>query len=164
MHSAPRQPETWHLAVRGLVNMLVVPQGFTLSVTGTFAITLGHRGFPGPVVIWLFIVAAGLGFCGITWISGAQREAPGRPVSIAGLAMMNLLPAIVVPAACSASWWISATAASFLVAGACTSMFYLAGLAAFLVLLHSRAKALRRGSPAPARPQEEQDGQACVSL
>lgn len=98
MHSAPRQPDTWHLAVRGLAHMLAVPQGFTLSVTGTFAITLGHRGFPGPVVIWLFIATAGLGFCGITLICGAQREAPGRPVSIAGLAMMNLLPAVVVPA------------------------------------------------------------------
>ena len=46
VHNAPRQPDTWHLAARGLVHMLVVPQGFTLSVTGTFAITLGHRGFP----------------------------------------------------------------------------------------------------------------------
>jgi hypothetical protein len=163
LNIAPRQPGTWHLAVRGLVHMLVVPQGFTLSVTGTFAITLGHRGFPGPVVIWLFVVAAGLGFCGTTWISGAQREAPGRPVSIAGLAMMNLLPAAVVPAACSASWWISGTSASFLLAGACTSVFYLAGLAAFLVVLHPRPKAPRRGSPAPARPQEEQDGHVCAS-
>lgn len=163
MHSAPRQPETWHLAVRGLVNMLVVPQGFTLSVTDTFAITLGHRGFPGPVVIWLFIVAAGLGFCGTILISGAQSEAPGRPVSIAGLAMMNLLPAVVVPAACNASWWISGKTASFLVAGACTSVFYLTGLAAFLVLLHPRTRAARRGASAHAHPQEEQDSQACAS-
>ncbi len=163
MHSAPRQPDTWPLAVRGLVNMLVVPQGFTLSVTGTFAITLGHRGFPGPVVIWLFIAGAGLGFCGITLISGARREAPGRPVSIAGLAMMNLLPAVVVPAAWSASWWISGKTASFLVAGACTSVFYLAGLAAFLVLLHPRTRATRRGASVQAHPQEEQDAQACAS-
>src|SRR5712691_1677020 len=117
--------------------MLVVPQGFSLSVTGVFAITAGHRGFPGPVVIWLFTVGAGLGFCCVTLASGAHRETSSRPVSIVGMAMMNLLPAVVVPAACSASWWISDKAACFLAAGACASVFYLTGLAAFIVILHA---------------------------
>lgn len=106
MISRPREPDTWHLAARGLVHMLVVPQGFTLSVTGVFAIMVGHRGFPPPLVIWLFVVGAGLGFCGITLASQAHREASGRPVIIVGAAAMNLLPAAVVPAACGASWWI----------------------------------------------------------
>jgi hypothetical protein len=117
--------------------MLVVPQGYSLSVTGVFAITVGHRGFPGPVVIWLFIVGGGLGFCCVAWASGAHRETSARPVSIAGMAMMNLLPAVVVPAACGASWWISDKAACFLVAGACASVFYLAGLPAFIVILQA---------------------------
>jgi hypothetical protein len=113
--------------------MLVVPQGFSLSVTGVYAITVGHRGFPGPVAIWLFIVGSGLGFCCVTWASGAHRETSTQPVSIGGMAMMNLLPTAVVPAACSASWWISGKPACFFVAGACASVFYLAGLAAFIL-------------------------------
>ena len=115
--------------------MLVVPQGYSLSVTGVFAITVGHRGFSGPVAIWLFIVGAGLGFSCVTWASGAHRERTNRGASIVGLAMTNLLPAVVVPAACGVSWWISDKPACFLVAGACASVFYLAGLAAFLVVL-----------------------------
>jgi hypothetical protein len=117
--------------------MLVVPQGFALSVTGVFAITVGHRGFPGPIVIWLFIVGAGFGFCCVTLGSGAHRETSSRPASIVGMAMANLLPAVVVPAACTTSWWITDKTACFLTAGACTSVFYLAGLAAFIVILHA---------------------------
>jgi hypothetical protein len=134
--TGPRRLGTWQVAVRGITRMLVVPQGFSLSVTGVFAITVGHRGFPGPVVIWLFTVGAGLGFCGVALASGAHRETSSRPVSIVGMAVMNLLPALVVPAACSASWWISDKPACFLVAGACGSVFYLTGLAAFIAILH----------------------------
>lgn len=67
MLTSPRKPDTWQNVVRGLTHMLVVPQGFTLSVTGVFAIMVGHRGFPGPVVIWLFILGSGLGFCGVAF-------------------------------------------------------------------------------------------------
>jgi hypothetical protein len=135
--TSPPKPGPGRVAVRGITHMLVVPQGFSLSVTGVFAITVGHRGFSAPVAIWLFIVGAGLGFCCVTWASGAHRETSIRPVSIVGLAMMNLLPAVVVPAACGASWWISDKLAGFLVAGACASVFYLAGLAGFLVILQA---------------------------
>jgi hypothetical protein len=132
-----READTWHVAIRGITHMLVVPQGLTLSVTGVFAVTVGHRGFPGPIVIWLFIVGAGFGFCCVTLASGAHRETSSRPVSIVGMAMANLLPAVVVPAASATSWWISDKPACFLTAGACTSVFYLAGLAAFIVILHA---------------------------
>lgn len=158
MLTSPRKPDTWQNAVRGLTHMLVVPQGFTLSVTGVFAIMVGHRGFPGPVVIWLFILGSGLGFCGVALTSGAHRETSSRPVSIVGLAMMNLLPAVVVPAACGACWWIGDKAACFLAAGVCASLFYLAGLAAFIVIMASRRQARRSGASTDALPQEGGDG------
>ncbi len=140
-----RESGSWHVAVRGITHMLVVPQGFCLSMTGVFAITVGHRGYPGPVVVWLFVVGAGIGFCGVTLASGANREKSSRPVSIVGMAMINLLPAVVVPAACGMSWWISDRPACFLVAGACASVFYLAGLAAFIVIVPTAARnALRQ--------------------
>jgi hypothetical protein len=134
--TSSRAPETWRVAIRGITHMLVVPQGFALSVTGVFAITVEHRGFPGPIVTWLFVAGAGFGFCCVTLASGAHRETSSRPVSIVGLAMTNLLPTVVVPAACGSSWWIRDKPACFLTAGACASVFYLAGLAAFIVILH----------------------------
>jgi hypothetical protein len=93
-----REPDTWRGGIRGITQMLVVPQGFTLSVTGVFAVTIGHRGFPGPAGIWLFVTGAGAAFCGVGLVSGAFRETSNRPVSITGLALANLLPAAVVPA------------------------------------------------------------------
>ena len=136
-----READNWRAAVRGITQMLVVPQGFALSVTGVFAITAGHRGYPGPTAIWLFVIGTGAGFCGVVLASGAHKEPSNRPVSITGLALANLLPAAVVPAAGSASWWIGNKPASFLTAGAAASVLYLAGLAAFLVTLHSRRDA-----------------------
>ena len=150
MLTSSREPDTWHVAIRGITHMLVVPQGFALSVTGVFAITAEHRGFPGPIVIWLFVAGAGFGFCCVTLASGAHREASSRPVSIVGMAMTNLLPTVVVPAACGSSWWISDKPACFLTAGACASVFYLAGLAAFIVILHL---GLPRVSHQPAWPR-----------
>jgi len=141
-----REPDTWRGAIRGITHMLVVPQGFTLSVTGVFAITAGHRGYPGPVVIWLFVAGAGAGFCGLVLASGAHRETTNMPVSITGLALANLLPAAVVPAACCVSWWITNKAAAFLTAGAAASVLYVAGLAAFVAILHSRRNMRGQGA------------------
>ena len=152
-----REPDTWRGAIRGITHMLVVPQGFTLSVTGVFAITAGHRGYPGPAAIWLFVTGAGAAFCGVSLVSGAFRETSNRPVSITGLALANLLPAAVVPAACCASWWIGNRAASFLTAGAAASVFYITGLAAFLVLLHSRRDSRSPGATADARLQRTEE-------
>jgi hypothetical protein len=37
-----REPDTWRGAIRGITHMLIVPQGFTLSVTGRPSGVLGH--------------------------------------------------------------------------------------------------------------------------
>ncbi len=104
--------------------MLVVPQGFTLSVTGVFAITLGHLGYPGPAGIWLFVAGAAAGFCGVTLASGAHREVSNRAVSITGPALLNLLPILVIPTACGATWWVSSDSVAFLAAGICAAALY----------------------------------------
>jgi len=127
--------------------MLVVPQGFTLSVAGVLAITIGHRGSPGLLAIWLFVTGASIGFCTITLVSGAHTEDSNRPVSIVGMALMNLLPILVVPAACSASWWVGNKSAAFLAAGFCATVLYVGGVGAFLVIVGSGHT---RASPAEA--------------
>jgi hypothetical protein len=74
------------------------------------------------------------------------------------MAMTNLLPAVVVPAACSASWWISDKPACFLTAGACASVFYLAGLAAFIVIVHANRGVRPSNASTEALRQEGRDG------
>jgi hypothetical protein len=113
-----REPDTWRGAIRGITHMLVVPQEFTLSVTGVFATTAGQSGIPRSTAIWLFVTGVEAAFCGVGLVSGAFRETSNRPVSVTGLALANLLPAAVVPAACCASWWIGNKPVSFLTAGA----------------------------------------------
>jgi hypothetical protein len=137
--------------------MLVVPQGFTLSVAGVLALTIGHQGFPGLLAIWLFVVGASIGFCAITLASGAHTEVSNRPVSIVGMGLMNLLPILVVPAACSASWWVGDKSAAFFIAGFCGTLFYVAGSGAFLVIVRSGHT---RASPAmaPADSESSPDG------
>jgi hypothetical protein len=72
--------------------------------------------------------------------------------------MANLLPAIVVPAACATSWWISGKPACFLTAGACASVFYLAGLAAFIVILPANRGVRPANASTEALRQEGRDG------
>lgn len=145
--STAREPDTWPASVRGITHMLVVPQGFTLSVAGVLALAIGHRGFPGLLAIWLFIAGATIGFCAITLVSGAHTEASNRHVSIVGMALMNLLPILVVPAACAASWWVSDKPAAFFIAGFCSTVLYVGGLGAFLVIAGSGDT-----RPNPAKP------------
>ena len=54
-----------HSTLPSVARQLVVPQGFTLSATGVFAILLERRPHPGPIAIWLFVAGArGLLGCG----------------------------------------------------------------------------------------------------
>lgn len=88
----------------------------------------------------------------------AARSMKEPTRSIVGMAMTNLLPAVVVPAACSTSWWISDEPACFLTAGACASVFYLAGLAAFIVILHTNRGVRPSNASTEALRQEGRDG------
>ena len=154
MHnSAVREPDTWPSSVRGITHMLVVPQGFTLSIAGVLALTIGHHGFPGVLAIWLFTAGGSIGFCGITLATRAHTESSNRHVSIVGLALMNLLPILVVPAACAASWWVGDKSAAFLIAGFCGTVLYVGGLGAFLVIVGS-------GQTRPSLAKSSSDSEA----
>ena len=92
-------------ALPNAVRQLTVPQGFTLSTTGVFAILLEHRPHPGPATIWLFVTGAALGLAVTVRASGAhQSTAPLQPAS--GYQLFNLSPVLVVPAISLLVWWI----------------------------------------------------------
>ena len=126
-------------ALPNAARQLTVPQGFTLSVTGVFAILLEHRPHPGPVAIWLFVTGAALGLAATVRASGAHRSvAPLQPAS--GYQLFNLSPVLVVPVISLLVWWIPPVPVAYALAGLSTSSGYL--LAASL-LFHAIRSAPR---------------------
>jgi hypothetical protein len=117
-----------HSPLPGVARQLVVPQGFSLSTTGVFAILLEHRPHPGPAAIWLFIAGAALGFSIVVRASGAHRS--GRALQPAsGYQLFNLSPLAVVPAVSLTVWWIPLGPVAYALAGLFTSSGYLLAVA-----------------------------------
>jgi Na+/H+ antiporter NhaC len=111
-------------ALPNAARQLVVPQGFTLSTTGVFAILLEHRPHPGPIAIWLFIAGAALGFVITVRASAAHRSTTAvRPAS--GYQLFNLSPVAVVPMVSVLVWWIPLVPAAYAFGGLLTSSGYL---------------------------------------
>src|SRR4029077_5798882 len=124
--------------VRGLAHQLAAPQGFTLSIAGTLAISIARHPAPRASAIWLFVLGAGVAFCISALVVGAHRESMTMPVSFLGIALLNLVPVAVVPVAAAAGWWIHNDRVALLVSGTSAVIAYVWGLAAFLVLAGSR--------------------------
>ena len=128
-----------HFALRDLTSALVVPQGFTLSIAGTLAGTIGQRGIPHIFDVWMFVVGAGLSFCVLAILSGNTRgSARPRPLSISGKATLNLVPIAVMPGAVVGAGFIPNPSVGFLVAGVLASGLYVALLAVVLRLATRR--------------------------
>lgn len=117
-----------HPTLPSVARQLVVPQGFTLSMTGVFAILLEHRPHPGPAAIWLFIAGAALGFSIVVRASGAHRASDAlQPAS--GYQLFNLSPVAVVPAVSLIVWWIPFGPVAYALGGLSTSCGYLVAVA-----------------------------------
>jgi len=112
----------------GVARQLVVPQGFSLSTTGVFAILLEHRPHPGPAAIWLFMAGAALGFSIVVRASGAHRSGSAlQPAS--GYQLFNVSPLAVVPAVSLIVWWIPLGPVAYALGGLFTSSGYLLAVA-----------------------------------
>ena len=110
-----------------------MPQGFSLSTTGVFAILLEHRPHPGPAAIWLFIAGAALGFSIVVRASGAHRSGSAlQPAS--GYQLFNLSPVAIVPAVSLIVWWIPLGPVAYALGGLSTSSGYLLAVA---VIFHA---------------------------
>lgn len=94
MAEQPGQTLTSFLA-RALVT-LVIPQGYTLSIAGSFAVAVRRYGFPGDLEAWGFVAGAVAAFVVLAVLA---RGAIGG--SIASLpmglrALINVVPLVVV--------------------------------------------------------------------
>jgi hypothetical protein len=76
---------------------LVIPQGYTLSVAGAFAIAVKTYGFPGYGDVWGFVAGAVVAFVVLSIVvRGRLAEAPVElPTGLLSLA--NVMPLVVVP-------------------------------------------------------------------
>jgi Na+/H+ antiporter NhaC len=117
-----------HSTLPSVARQLVVPQGFTLSTTGVFAILLEHHPHAGPTAIWLFIVGAALGFSIVVRASGAHRSASTLPPA-SGYQLFNLSPVAVVPAVSLIVWWIPLEPVAYALGGLLASSGYLLAVA-----------------------------------
>jgi hypothetical protein len=140
-----RDSLTVRFALRSITHMMAVPQGFTLSIAGTLTITIGQRGYPGPIAIWLFVVGAGAGLGALTLLSGAHRKPADRPRHITRPSGVNLSPVLVVPLAAAAAWWIPDVAIAMTIAGSAAAVLYVWLTAAMMIALHSWGHRQGRG-------------------
>jgi hypothetical protein len=125
-----------HSALPSVARQLVVPQGFSLSVTGVFAILLEHRPHPGSAAIWLFVVGAALGFSIVVRASGAHRSGSAlQPAS--GYQLFNLSPVVIVPAVSLIVWWIPLVPVAYALSGLSTSCGYLLAVASIFQAIRS---------------------------
>jgi hypothetical protein len=139
--------------IRSVVQQIVIPQGFTLSITGPIAIMNGHRCQAGPIAIWLFIVGAGIGYSTAGLASGAHHRlvsSRSQPQPITGLSVLSVVPVLVVPVAAGAAWWIPDPRVAFATAGFVATAGYVSAFALFLHLFtrqrDRRAARSRRGA------------------
>jgi hypothetical protein len=117
-----------HSTLPSVARQLAVPQGFTLSTTGVFAILLEDRPHPGPAAIWLFIVGAALGFSMVVRASGAHRSGSALQ-SASGYQLFNLSPIAVVPAVSLIVWRIPFGPVAYALGGLSASSGYLLAVA-----------------------------------
>jgi hypothetical protein len=130
LHDVHAPGQLIHSTLPSVARQLVVPQGFTLSTTGVFAILLEHRPHPGVAAIWLFVAGAALGFSIVVRASGAHRSGSVlRPAS--GYQLFNLSPLAVVPAVSLIVWWIPLGPVAYALGGLSASSGYLLAVASF---------------------------------
>lgn len=125
--------------VPGMTRQLVVPQGFTLSISGVFGILLEHHPGPGAVAIWLFVVGAAVGNAGVAWASKAHRSSTAIP-SAHGYQLFNLSPIVVVPLVSLVQWWIRVAILAYLLAGLAVGVGYPLAVSALFQVTRPRPR------------------------
>lgn len=131
--------------------MLVVPQGFSLSVAGVFVILVGEKGYPGPTATWMFLVGATSAFSAIAVISGAQRRAVEQKLSLAGMSTLNLAPVAVVPLAAWLARGIGNPPLAFLTGGFLAVTMYVLTSSAWFAIAGRTTSRVRNQRKEPIR-------------
>jgi hypothetical protein len=131
--------------VRSLIT-LVIPQGYTLSIAGAFAVAVHRYGFPFDANAWSFVAGAVVAFVGLAVVarSGLSGSLVALPTGLRVL--INVVPLVVVGAVAGLIALVPVAGIGFPLAG-------LVGAGGYVVLLSGFFWVV---TPAhPARPDHQ---------
>jgi len=114
-----------------VLRTLVIPQGYTLSIAGSFALAMQRYGQPSPLTAYAFVAGAAAAFIGLVLISWRtiRNEAVEPPAAV--LALCNGVPLTVLPITGALAHLVPYALLGFLTAGFSAVATYVAILALF---------------------------------
>jgi hypothetical protein len=112
---------------------LTIPQGYTLSVAGTFAVTSHRYGSPFLAEAWGFVAGAVVAFLVLASLSGRHLTRPAA-VPPATRATFNIVPVASVLVGAAASYVIPWPLVGFPVAGGLAVSGYVLLVSVFFAL------------------------------
>ena len=111
---------------------LVIPQGYTLFIAGTFAVASHRYGSPFPPEAWGFVVGAVLAFVGLAVLSARHLHSGMAEMRRGVRAVLNVVPLGSVLLGAAAVYAIPWPLIGFPVAGLVAAGGYALLLSAFL--------------------------------
>jgi hypothetical protein len=130
---APDVPDLRPHLARTLAT-LTVPQGYTLSIAGTFAIASHRYGSPFLAEAWGFVAGAVLAFVALAAFSGRHLERPAALPS-ATRATFNVVPVASVLLGAAAAYAVPWPLVGFPAAGAVAVSGYVTLVSVFFFLV-----------------------------
>lgn len=127
--------------VRSLVT-LVIPQGYTLSIAGSFAVAVRRYGFPIELNAWGFVAGAVAAFVGLAILARGSLSGSIAMLPMGLRALINVVPLVIVLGVAGVVAVIPSSALGFPLAGFAGAGGYVVLLSAFLWLV-ARAEARR---------------------
>ena len=120
--------------VRSLVT-LVIPQGYTLSIAGSFAVAVRRYGFPVEPNAWGFVAGAVVAFVGLAILARGSLGGTIAMLPMGLTALVNVVPLIVVLGVAGVVAVVPSPALGFPLAGFAAAAGYVVLLSAFLWLV-----------------------------
>jgi hypothetical protein len=112
---------------------LVIPMGFTLTVSGVFVASLSRWPQPDFVAVWLF--GGGAIAAHSVMVFAFRKRIPSAPRSWEGTLIVNVVPLVAIPLAVAGSEWITDPRFGFFASGALTVAIYVTGLGGYFIFL-----------------------------
>lgn len=130
----PPGPSFGSLLLRSLVT-LVIPQGYTLSIAGAFAISVRRYGFPVDLNAWGFVAGAVAAFVVLAIIAHGVLSGSIAALPMGLRALINVVPLVVVAIVAGVVGVVASPSVGFPLAGFIGAGGYVLLLSAFLWLV-----------------------------
>lgn len=114
---------------------LVIPQGYTLSIAGSFAVTVGRYGFPSALNAWGFVLGAVVAFVALAVLARGSLGGSIAMLPMGLRALINVVPLIVVLGVAGVVALMPSPALAFPLAGSVAAGGYVLLLSVFLWLV-----------------------------